>query len=66
MTPGNRYKVYKANDAFIYLLGRLSEKGGAGSGWSKDEAIDKWSEYIHDKEAICGPSTVSSWRLLPI
>jgi len=50
VTPGNPYKVYKANDAFIYLLGRLSETGTAGSGWSKDEAIDKWSEYIHDAD----------------
>ena len=50
VTPGNPYKVYKANDAFIYLLGRLSEKGDAGSGWSKEEAIEKWSEYIHDAD----------------
>ena len=52
VTPGNPYKVYKANDAFIYLLGRLTEKGGAGagSGWSKDEAMTKWSEYVHDAD----------------
>lgn len=50
VTPGNQYKVYKGNDAFIYLLSRLTEKGSAGSGWSKDEAIEKWSEYIHDKD----------------
>ena len=52
VTPGNSYKVYKANDAFIYLLGRLTEKGGAGagSGWSKDEAMTKWSEYVHDAD----------------
>ena len=25
VTPGNLYKVYKPNDAFLYLLGRLSE-----------------------------------------
>ncbi|WP_300755882.1 collagen binding domain-containing protein [uncultured Oscillibacter sp.] len=47
VTPGNLYKVYKPNDAFLYLLGRLSENS-SGSGWSKDEAIAKWSEYIHD------------------
>ncbi len=50
VTPGNPYRVYKGNDAFIYLLGRLTEKGSAGSGWSKEEALDKWSEYIHDKD----------------
>ena len=50
VTPGNPYKVYKANDAFIYLLGRLTETGGAGSGWSKEDAIEKWSSYIHDAD----------------
>ena len=52
VTPGNLYKVYKANDAFLYLLGRLSERdnqsGGDVAGWSKDEAMEHWSEYIHD------------------
>ena len=52
VTPGNLYKVYKANDAFLYLLNRLSESdngaGGDIAGWSKDEAMEKWSEYVHD------------------
>lgn len=54
VTPGNLYKVYKANDAFLYLLNRLSEKddgaGGDIAGWSKDEAMEKWSEYVHDAD----------------
>ena len=54
VTPGNLYKVYKANDAFLYLLGRLSEQdnqsGGDVAGWSKDEAMERWSEYIHDAD----------------
>mgnify|MGYP006922449374 CR=1 FL=1 len=29
VTPGNLYKVYKANDAFLYLLNRLSEAAPA-------------------------------------
>lgn len=50
-----RYKkVYKANDAFLYLLDRLSEKddgaGGDIAGWGKDEAMEKWSEYVHDAD----------------
>ncbi len=52
VTPGNLYKVYKANDAFLYLLNRLSESdngaGGDIAGWNKDEAMEKWSEYVHD------------------
>lgn len=52
VTPGNVYQVYKANDAFIYLLGRLTETGdGTGGtipGWSEDEALLKWSEYVQD------------------
>ena len=40
VTPGNLYKVYQANDAFIYLLGRLSSRGG-GIGWSADEAMER-------------------------
>ena len=54
VTPGNLYKVYKANDAFLYLLGRLSETdngaGGDVTGWSKDEAMERWSEYVHDAD----------------
>lgn len=49
VTPGNLYKVYKPNDAFLYLLGRLSENS-SGSGWGKDEAISKWSEYVYDAD----------------
>lgn len=49
VTPGNLYKVYQPNDAFLYLLGRLSENS-SGKGWSEDEAIAKWSEYIHDTD----------------
>ncbi|MDE7261027.1 MAG: hypothetical protein K2N78_03035, partial [Oscillospiraceae bacterium] len=49
VTPGNLYKVYKANDAFLYLLNRLSSSGGSG-GWSADEAMERWSEYIHDAD----------------
>ena len=54
VTPGNLYKVYKANDAFLYLLNRLSEgddgAGGDIAGWSKDEAMERWSEYVHDAD----------------
>ena len=54
VTPGNLYKVYKANDAFLYLLGRLSERddgaGGDIAGWSKDEALERWSEYVYDAD----------------
>ena len=54
VTPGNIYQVYKANDAFIYLLGRLTEtdnhSGGSNPGWSADEAMEKWSEYVKDKD----------------
>lgn len=54
VTPGNIYQVYKANDAFIYLLGRLTETGdgtgGTISGWSEDEALQKWSEYVRDAD----------------
>ena len=54
VTPGSLYKVYKANDAFLYLLGRLTETGdgdgGTIPGWSKDEAMEKWSEYVKDKD----------------
>ena len=32
---------------FLYLLGRLSTTS-SGSGWSKEEAIKKWAEYVHD------------------
>lgn len=48
VTDGNLYNVYKANDAFVYLLTRLSETTGAGSGWSKEEALAKWSEFTYD------------------
>ena len=54
VTPGNIYQVYKANDAFIYLLGRLTEtdnhSGGSNPGWSADEAMEKWSEYVKDRD----------------
>ena len=54
VTPGNLYQVYQANDAFLYLLGRLTEtdngSGGSNPGWSKDEAVEKWSEYITDPD----------------
>ena len=54
VTPGNVYQVYKANDAFIYLLGRLTETGdGTGGtipGWSEEEALAKWSEYVYDED----------------
>lgn len=54
VTPGNLYQVYKANNAFLYLLGRLTEtdnhSGGANPGWSADEAMEKWSEYVKDKD----------------
>ncbi len=50
VTPNNLYNVYKANDAFVYLLGRLSETNGAGTGWSKEDALTKWSEYVHDSQ----------------
>ena len=53
VTPGNLYQVYKANNAFLYLLGRLTEtdnhSGGSNPGWSADEAMEKWSEYIFDE-----------------
>ena len=53
VTPGNLYQVYEANDAFLYLLGRLTEtdnhSGGSNPGWSEDEAMEKWSEYVKDK-----------------
>ena len=49
VTSGNLYKVYKANDAFLYLLSCLSS-GDSGTGWSKDEAMERWSEYVHDDE----------------
>ena len=39
VTSGNLYNVYKANDAFIYLLTRLSETGGEGTGWSTEDAL---------------------------
>lgn len=54
VTPGNLYQVYKANNAFLYLLGRLTEtdnhSGGSNPGWSADEAMEKWSEYVKDKD----------------
>ena len=54
VTPGNLYQVYEANDAFVYLLGRLTEtdnhSGGSNPGWSADEAMEKWSEYVKDKD----------------
>ena len=54
VTPGNLYQVYEANDAFLYLLGRLTEtdnhSGGSNPGWSEDEAMEKWSEYVKDKD----------------
>ncbi|MEY8420013.1 hypothetical protein AALA83_12155 [Oscillospiraceae bacterium 44-5] len=49
VTPGNIYKVYKANDAFLYLLGRLSSREGS-DGWSADEAMERWSEYVYDAD----------------
>ena len=53
VTPGNLYQVYKANSAFLYLLGRLSEtdnhSGGSNPGWSADEAMEKWSEFVYDE-----------------
>ena len=49
VTPGNLYRVYKANNAFLYLLGRLTSNSGSG-GWSADEAMEKWSEYVHDAD----------------
>ena len=54
VTPGNLYQVYKANNAFLYLLGRLTEtdnhSGGSNPGWSADEAMEKLSEYVKDKD----------------
>ncbi len=41
VTPSNLYQVYKANDAFLYLLERLA-------GWSRDEALSKWSSFTRD------------------
>ena len=49
VTPGNLYKVYKANDAFLYLLKCLSSTDSS-DGWSADEAMEKWSEYVHDAD----------------
>ena len=49
ITPGNLYKVYKANNAFLYLLNRLSSTEGNG-GWSADKAMERWSEYVHDAD----------------
>ncbi len=49
VTPGNLYKVYTANDAFLYLLNQLSTTDN-GAGWSKEEAMSKWSEYVHDAD----------------
>ena len=50
VTDGNEYNVYTANKAFIYLLSRLSETNGEGSGWSEDEAISKWTEKTYDDD----------------
>lgn len=33
----------------MYLLGRLSSNE-SNSGWSADEAMDRWSEYVHDTD----------------
>ena len=59
VTPGNLYKVYKANDAFLYLLNRLSEKddgaGGDIAGWSKDEAIPNVKFRIEAVDGSYGP-----------
>ena len=49
VTPGNLYKVYKANDAFLYLLNCLSASDTSG-GWSADEAMERWSEYVNDAD----------------
>jgi len=49
VTPNNLYKVYKANDAFLYLLNCLSSTD-SGNGWSADEAMTRWSEYVHDAD----------------
>ena len=48
VTPDNIYQVYKANDAFVYLLTRLSETGGEGTGWSREEALTNWSDFVYD------------------
>ena len=56
VTPGNLYNVYTANNAFVYLLTRLSETGGEGTGWSKEDALSTIPT------AICGLSTGSSLR----
>ncbi len=49
VTPGNLYKVYKANNAFLYLLNCLSASDTA-DGWSEDEAMERWSEYVYDAD----------------
>lgn len=49
VTPGNLYKVYKANDAFLYLLKRLSSNE-SNDGWDADTAMENWSEYVHDAD----------------
>ena len=48
VTSGNLYNVYKANDAFIYLLTRLSETGGEGTGWSTEDALSNWADTVYD------------------
>ncbi|MEH2941019.1 collagen binding domain-containing protein [Lawsonibacter sp. JLR.KK007] len=49
VTPGNLYQVYKANDAFLYLLKRLSSNE-SNDGWDADTAMENWSEYVHDAD----------------
>ena len=49
VTPGNLYKVYKANDAFIYLLRQLSTQAN-GATWSEENAVKNWSEYVYDAD----------------
>jgi len=49
VTPGNLYKIYRANDAFLYLLNRLSSSE-TSSGWTADEAMTNWSSYVHDAD----------------
>ena len=49
VTPGNLYKVYKANDAFLYLLKRLSANENS-DGWDADVAMENWSAYVHDAD----------------
>ena len=48
VTSGNFYNVYKANDAFVYLLTRLSETSGAGTGWSTEDALSNWADTVYD------------------